>query len=45
MNIKNFNIGSMMMIPKTKNVSKFYQKMSTVLHKERSNIVGKGKKS
>lgn len=41
LNIKNFNIGSMMMIPKNKQVSKIFQKKSAILHKDRSNIIRK----
>lgn len=39
--IKNFNVGSMMIIPKHKDVSKIFQKKSAILHKDRSTIVRK----
>lgn len=41
MKIKTIDIGSMMMIPKTKQVSKIFIKKSANLAKDRSNIIRK----
>lgn len=39
--MRTFDIGSMMMIPKNKQVSKIFQKKSAILAKDRSNIIRK----
>lgn len=41
MKLKSFDIGSIMMIPKNKTVSRIFQKKSAILAKDRSNIVRK----
>lgn len=41
MKLKSFDLGSIMMIPKNREVSKIFQKKSANLAKDRSNIVRK----
>ena len=41
MNIRSFDLGSIMMVPKNKEVSKIFMKKSAILSKDRSNIIRK----
>jgi len=41
MNLKSFDLGSIMMVPKNRTVSKIFQKKSAILAKDRSNIIRK----